>query len=283
MTSGTPPDAYSTDVGCPTGPLGSTSTIRGVSLLTRFQSSTPMRLRPAACAMAGVCSSRFVEPPHAACTTMAFSKAASVRMSCDVTPRFSDMTSAFAERRAMSSHAPVPEGDSAPCVIASPSASATTWDVPAVPRNWHPPPGEAQARQPMSWAYSSVTSPWANRAPIDWIMPVSSPCSGARVTPPGTITTGMSRSPASAIIIAGRPLSHDATPITPRDVGSDLASLLNTCAASFRYGSESSIPVVPCVRPSHGSEQNSANGIDFCSRSSNAAARTIVASSKWPV
>ena len=27
---------------------------------------------------------------------------------------------------------------------------ATTCDVPAVPRNWHPPPGEAQARQPSS-------------------------------------------------------------------------------------------------------------------------------------
>ena len=80
--------------------------------------------------------------------------------------------------------------------------------------------------------------------------------------------------------MAGKPLSHDATPSTPRDVGSDLASLLNTCAASFLYGRESSIPVVPWVRPSHGSEQNSANGMDFCSFNSSAAARTMVASSK---
>ena len=197
--------------------------MRGTSALTRRQSSTSMRLRPAACAIAGVCSNRFVEPPQAACTTMAFSNAASVSMSWLVRPLASDMTSARADLTATSIHAGVPDGDSAECVMARPSASATTWEVPAVPRNWHPPPGDAHALHPTSCAYSSVTSPCANRAPIDWIMPASSPDSGASVTPPGTVTTGLSCRPANAIIMAGSPLSQDATPITPRAVGNDLA------------------------------------------------------------
>ena len=67
----------------------------------------------------------------------------------------------------MSSQIGWPDGASAECGSASPSASATTWLVAAVPRNWQPPPGEAQARQPSSAASSSVISPWAKRAPID--------------------------------------------------------------------------------------------------------------------
>ena len=133
--------------------------MRGTSSFTRRQSSTFMRRRPAAWAMAGVWRSRFVEPPHAAWTTIAFSNAASVRMSLDLMPRFSAMTRARADRTATSNHAGVPEGESAPWVMARPRASETTWDVPAVPRNWHPPPGDAQARHPTSWAYSRVTSP----------------------------------------------------------------------------------------------------------------------------
>ncbi len=41
----------------------------------------------------------------------------------------------------MSSQIGWPEGARAECVTARPSASATTWLVPAVPRNWQPPPG----------------------------------------------------------------------------------------------------------------------------------------------
>ena len=114
-------------------------------------------------------------------------------------------------------------------------------------------------------------------------MPASSPDSGASVTPPGTVTTGLSCSPARAIIIAGNPLSQDATPITPRAVGRDRACRRKTTAASLRYGSESIMPVVPCVRPSHGSEQNVANGRAFRLRSSSDAAETMVDSSKCPV
>ncbi len=43
----------------------------------------------------------------------------------------------------------------------------------------------------------------------------SSPDSGSSVTPPGTSTAGFFPDDASAIIIAGSPLSHVATPITP--------------------------------------------------------------------
>ena len=69
------------------------------------------------------------------------------------------------------------------------------------------------------------------------------------------------RAPASAIIIAGSPLSQVAMPSTPRRVGSDRISRPKTVAASLRYGRLSNMPVVPCVRPSQGSVQYAANGI----------------------
>ena len=53
-------------VGCPTGPFGNASTIRGTRRLTSAHSSTVGRRRPAWNATAGVCSSRFVLPPKAA-------------------------------------------------------------------------------------------------------------------------------------------------------------------------------------------------------------------------
>ncbi len=62
-------------------------------------------------------------------------------------PRASSASSARAERRAMSSQTGCPEGASAECGSDRPSASPTTCEVAAVPRNWQPPPGEAQARQ----------------------------------------------------------------------------------------------------------------------------------------
>ena len=85
-----------------------------------------------------------------------------------------------------------------------------------MPRNWQPPPGEAQARQPRSAASSSVTSSWAKRAPSVCTAPASSPRVGGSVTPPGTIAPASSRNEATAISIAGRPLSQVPTPITPR-------------------------------------------------------------------
>ena len=148
------------------GPFGRTSTSRGTRRLTSFQSSTVGRRSPAAWAMAGMCSSRFVEPPKAAWTTIALRTAASVRMSRVARPRGLQAHQARAERRAMSSQIGWPEGASAECGSDRPSASPTTCEVAAVPRNWQPPPGEAQARQPSSAASSSVSSPWAKRAPM---------------------------------------------------------------------------------------------------------------------
>jgi len=62
----------------------------------------------------------------------------------------------------------------------------------------------------------------------------SSPFSGGNVTPPGTSTVGKSRMPASAIIIAGKPLSHVAMPITPARMGSERTRRRKTMAASLR-------------------------------------------------
>ena len=52
----------------------------------------------------------------------------------------------------MSSHINCPEGARAVWMSDKPNASPTTCDVAAVPRNWHPPPGEAQAVQSHSAA-----------------------------------------------------------------------------------------------------------------------------------
>ena len=166
---------------------------------------------------AGMCSSRFVEPPNAAWTVMALRKAASVRMCCvcdlarlQIVPR-PGPSGGPCRARSVGRTAPGAE-----CGSDRPSASPTTCDVAAVPRNWQPPPGEAQARQPSSAACSSVISPCAKRAPMVCTLPASSPSVGGSVTPPGTRTHGRSCMPARAIIIAGSPLSQVATPMTPR-------------------------------------------------------------------
>lgn len=283
MISGTPPARNTRTVGWPTGPFGRASTKRGVVRLTAFQSSTVGRLRPAVNATAGMCSSRLVLPPQAAWTTIALRTAASVRMSLSLMPRRACSKSARALRRAASSQIGCPLGASAECGKAKPSASATTWLVAAVPKNWQPPPGEAQARQPRAAASSSDISPWAKRAPIDWILPASSPSVGGNVTPPGTKTHGSDFAPASAIIMAGSPLSHVATPSTPRRVGNERMRRRRTVAASLRYGRLSNMPVVPCERPSQGSETNAANGTPPACFSSRAAACTSSPTSQWPV
>ena len=216
------------------GPFGSASTSRGVARLAAIQSRTVGRARPAACAIAGTCSSRLVEPPNAACTSNAFSTASRVRMRDSGVPVAASRTSASAERRAMSVHTGSPEGASALCGNAIPSASAITCEVAAVPRNWQPPPGEPQARQPIAAACSRSISPCAKRAPMVCTLPASSAPRAGRVTPPGTITPGRSAQPASASIIAGRPLSQVATPSTPRRVGSERISRRIVIAASLR-------------------------------------------------
>ncbi len=121
---------------------------------------------------------------------MALRMAAGVRMSRAPRPSWCRRKIARAERRAASSQTGWPEGASAVCGSERPSASPTTCEVAAVPRNWQPPPGDAQARQPTSAAYSSVIWFWAKRAPMVCTLPASSPDSGSSVTPPGTSTAG---------------------------------------------------------------------------------------------
>ena len=72
-------------------------------------------------------------------------------------------------------------------------------------------------------------------------------------------------------------------PNTPLAVGSERICRRITIAASLRNGRLSNIPVVPCVRPSHGSLQYAANGIAPAPRSVSAASRTSSPISQWPV
>src|SRR5207302_1278648 len=77
MTSGTPPARNTRTVGWFRGPFGSTSTSRGTRRFTSVQSSTVGRRSPAAWATAVRWRSRFVDPPKAAWTVIAFRTAAS--------------------------------------------------------------------------------------------------------------------------------------------------------------------------------------------------------------
>jgi hypothetical protein len=112
--------------GWPVGPLGSTSTSRGVCRLTRIQSSRSgaavlRRGQWRGCAAAGSCSRQRPRASPARCAAHP-----AVRMSATVTPRAWSAVSARADRRAMSSQMGWPDGASAECGNDSPSASATT-------------------------------------------------------------------------------------------------------------------------------------------------------------
>ena len=102
-----------------------------------------------------------------------------------------------------------------------PSASPTTCEVAAVPRNWQPPPGVAQARHRPSAAscerHLAVREARAGRLNLARVLAFL----GKQRDAAGDQHAGQSRVPASAIIMAGSPLSHVATPITPRRVGSE--------------------------------------------------------------
>ncbi len=66
---------------------------------------------------------------------MAFLIDASVNTSADFIPRASSVINALALRRAMSSQMGCPEGANALCGRDMPSASPTTWELAAVPKN----------------------------------------------------------------------------------------------------------------------------------------------------
>ncbi len=250
---------------------------------TSAQSSTVGRFNPAENATAGRCSSRFVDPPNAACSTIAFLIAASVSTSRTPIFNWCIRISARAERFAASSHIGWPEGASAVCGSASPNASPTTCAVAAVPRNWHPPPGLAQARHPTSAAYSSVICFCANRAPMVCTLPASSPDGGQQRHAPGNQNRRARPSRSQRhhhrrqALVARRDAQHALArgqrPHQPR----------STIAASLRNGSESIIPVVPCVRPSQGSVHAPANGTARSAFNSRAASATSRPTSQCPV
>ena len=114
-------------------------------------------------------------------------------------------------------------------------------------------------------------------------LPVSSwSASPASITPPGTRIVGWWCCDASAIIIAGNPLSQVAMPITPARVGWLRIKRRMTWLESLRYGRLSNMPTVPCVRPSHGSVTAPANGRHRNRANSSAAAFTSNPTSQCP-
>ena len=193
ITSGTPPARNTRTVGWFRGPFGRASTSRGTARLTRRQSSTVGR------AQAGGVGDRgdVDEQVRRAAERRVDEHRVLDRLVREHVVERAPVArhwpcTACAVRRATSSQIGWPDGASAACGTVRPSASATTCEVAAVPRNWQPPPGEAQARQPRSAASSSVTSPWAKRAPRVCTAPASSPRVGGSVTPPGTMAPASS-------------------------------------------------------------------------------------------
>ena len=121
-----------------------------------------------------------------------------------------------AVRRATSSQTFCPDGASAAWGTVRPSASATTCAVAAVPRNWQPPPGEAQARQPRSAAVCRSTRPCANRAPSVCTAPASSPLAGRQGDAAGHDGAGEIAERRQRHRHRGQSLVAGADPITPR-------------------------------------------------------------------
>ena len=185
----------------------------------------------------------------------------------------------------MSSQIGWPDGARAECGSARPSASPTTCDVAAVPRNWQPPPGEAQARQPSSAASSSVISPWAKRAPIVCTLPASSPSRRRQRHAAGHehARQVVHRRPGPSSSPAG-PCRRWPRPARPCASAASGSAGGSTCAASLRYGRLSIMPVVPCVRPSHGSVTEAGERHARRARCNSSAAACISRpTSQWPV
>ena len=103
------------------------------------------------------------------------------------------------------------------------------------------------------------------------------------VTPPGTRTQGRSRMEASAIIMAGSPLSQVATPITPRRVGSE--------RIRRRENGGGVVAIRQAVEHAGGALRAAVAGVGAISRegdcasalSSRAAASISRPTSQWPV
>ena len=184
----------------------------------------------------------------------------------------------------MSSQIGCPDGASAEWPSDMPSASPTTCEVAAVPRNWQPPPGEAQARQPRSAASCSEIS-GVHEAHADRLdaRRRPRPRSGSSVTPPGTSTHGRSciagerHHHRRQALVAGRDAEHAAAGRQRADQPAEDRRRV------VAIGRLSNIAGVPCERPSHGSVQAPANGIAPAALNSRAAASISRPTSQWPV
>ena len=233
MTSGTPPARNTRTVGC--GPFGSASTRRGTWRLTAIQSSTVGRRSPAACAMAGTCSSRFVDPPNAACTAMALPIAASVSTSRDDAPE----RRSGAPRRAPIA-APRRARSAAPTARA-PRAARSARALRRRPARSRPCRGTGSRRRATRTRGTRARRPPRARA----ARTRSARRSSARRRRPRRRSAAASRRPAPRRP-AGRacrraPSASPAAPCRrsprrspPRRVGSDRISRRSTIAASFR-------------------------------------------------
>ena len=173
-----------------------------------------------------MCSSRFVEPPNAAWTAIALR----IDGVGEDVPRRQPAAAPAAARRGPSggpcrARSAGPTAPAPSAAASGPSASPTTCDVAAVPRNWQPPPGLAQARQPSSAASSqrdlAVGEAGADRLDLAGVLAVAR---RQRHAAGHEHARAGRASPARAIIIAGRPLSQVATPSTPLRVGSERIS-----------------------------------------------------------
>jgi len=121
-------------------------------------------------------------------------------------------------------------------------------------------------------------APWCG--PCRMVSPLVEELAGDFAGKMDFVKLNTDESPATAMSIAGKPLSQVATPSTPARNGRERASRRNSMAASFRYGRLSNMPAVPWVRPSQGSEQKPATGMAWSRRNSWAAACTSRPSSQ---
>ena len=141
-----------------------------------------------------------------------------------------------------------------------PSASPTTCAVAAVPRNWHPPPGDAHARQPASAACSSVSSPCVKRTPMVCTRPASSPFApaerdAARHEHARKVAAARERHHhRGQALVAGRDADHAAACRQRSDQPAENRRGVVPVGQAVEHA------VVPCERPSHGSVQAPANG-----------------------
>ena len=169
---------------------------------------------------------------------------------------------ARAERRAPSRQMGWPEGASAVWASARPSASATTCAVAAVPRNWQPPPGEAQARQPISAACcerdAAVREARADRLRLARVLAVArGQRHAAGHDHRGQVAArGERHGHGGQALVAGGHAQH---------APAAWAGSARAAAARWRRRCDrrrlSSMPLVPCVRPSQGSVQKAAKGM----------------------